>query len=228
MAHRTTGGGARRRRGSPRKVATPATPLAAALERIRSDLTALRVGYALVGGLAVSVRAEPRLTRDVDIAVSTVDDDDAEELIRALLGRGYRLRATIEQAKIGRLATARLNPPGRTSLVVDLLFASSGIEAEIVEQAETIEILPALRVPVARASHLVAMKLLARDDRARPQDLDDIRALLTTMAAAERKRVSAAIDLIAKRGYARGRDLTAAWAAISPEPEPRLAGKGKR
>ena len=65
------------------------------------------------------------------------------------------------------------------------------------------------------------MKLLARDDRERPQDLDDIRALLATMGAHERNRVRAAIDLISKRGFARGRDLDAAWLAVSREPRSR-------
>jgi hypothetical protein len=175
----------------------------------------LHVPYALVGGLAVSARAEPRLTRDVDLAVHAEDDAAAERLIRELLGRGYELSATVEQTTTGRLATARVNPPGRARIVVDLLFASTGIEPEIVEQAETLEILPHLYVPVARASHLVAMKLLARDDRARPQDLDDIRALLVTMAAAERKQVRIAIDLIVERGFARGRDLGALWREVS-------------
>jgi hypothetical protein len=32
-------------------------------------------------------------------------------------------------------------------------------------------------VPVARIGHLMALKVLARDDRRRPQDFDDLRAL---------------------------------------------------
>ncbi len=61
--------------------------------------------------------------------------------------------------------------------VVDVLFASSGIEPEIVRSAEAIEILPGLVVPVARTGHLIALKLLARDDESRPQDLADLRSL---------------------------------------------------
>jgi hypothetical protein len=34
--------------------------------------------FALVGGLAVSARAEPRMTRDADLAVVVNDDHDAE------------------------------------------------------------------------------------------------------------------------------------------------------
>jgi predicted nucleotidyltransferase len=199
-------------------VASPGTPLTAALHKIREDLVELEVAYALVGGLAVSARAEPRLTRDVDLAIKVADDAGAEHVIRQLIGRGYKVKATVEQVTTGRLATARLTPPGNTTLVVDLLFASCGIEPEIVEQAETLEILPKIHVPVAHASHLIAMKLLARDDRDRPQDADDIRALLPSLGARDRKRVQAAIALILKRGYARGRDLAALWRAVSRTP----------
>ncbi len=46
--------------------------------------------WALVGGLAVSARAEPRFTRDVDLAVSVRDDRDAEDAVRTFLSRRYR------------------------------------------------------------------------------------------------------------------------------------------
>jgi hypothetical protein len=215
MARRTTGGRTRRRGRASRNVAPPGPSLTAALHQISADLNHLDVAFALVGGLAVSARAEPRLTRDVDVAVHAADDDAAERVLRKLIGRGYNVNATVEQVATGRLATARLIPPGKARLVVDLLFASCGIEPEIVEQAETLEILPALHLPVARAGHLIAMKLLARDDRERPQDLDDIRALLATLTALERKRVRSAIALISKRGFARGRNLEASWREVS-------------
>ena len=46
--------------------------------------------------------------------------------------------------------------------VVVLLFASSGIEPEIVQMAETLEVFPGRRLKIARPGHLIAVKLLAR------------------------------------------------------------------
>ena len=46
------------------------TSLESALQRIATDLTRSGVDFALIGGLAVSVRTEPRFTRDADFAVS--------------------------------------------------------------------------------------------------------------------------------------------------------------
>jgi hypothetical protein len=44
------------------------TSLEAALRQIHADLTEAHVSFALVGGLAVSARTEPRFTRDAELA----------------------------------------------------------------------------------------------------------------------------------------------------------------
>ena len=91
---------------------------------------------------------------------------------------------------------------------MDLLFASSGIEAELASAAEEIELVPGLSVPVARTGHLIALKALARNDRDRPQDLDDLRALLREAAAADLDEAREAVRLIEERGFARRRKLS--------------------
>ena len=109
-----------------------------------------------------------------------------------------------------RLATARLqsSDPRIRGIFVDLLFASSGIEAELASAAEEIELVPGLSVPVARTGHLIALKALARNDRDRPQDLDDLRALLREAAAADLDEAREAVRLIEERGFARRRKLS--------------------
>ena len=84
--------------------------LESALRRLVGDLIAEKIDFALVGGLAVSVRAEPRLTRDVDVAVSVSDDSAAEEIVRNLAARGYR-PDLVQEHERGRLATVRLTNP---------------------------------------------------------------------------------------------------------------------
>lgn len=163
---------------------------------------------ALVGGLAVSARAEPRLTRDADFAVAVGSDEDAERVVRALIAEGYALLAAVEQEAVGRLATVRLTrATDEHSTVTDLLFASSGIEPEIVDAADDIEILPGVVVPVATIGHLIATKLLARDDRSRPTDADDLRALAGRAVDVDWREAEIAVALITARGFARGRDL---------------------
>ena len=185
------------------------TSLEAALVEITSTLNLLHVSFALVGGLAVSVRTEPRFTRDADLAVALATDREAEALIHALRAHGFLIATVVEQEAVGRLATVRLSLSTEPSApVVDLLFASSGIEAEIVAEAEPLELLPNLRMSVARVGHLIAMKVLSRDDVRRPQDLVDLRGLLRVAGEDELTRARQALALIAARGYHRGRDLT--------------------
>ncbi len=193
------------------------TGLESELRTICAALTARRRGFALVGGLAVSTRAEPRLTRDADLAVSVADDADAEALIRDLAGLGYRVQAGIEHGPSGRLATVRLQRTAARSTVTDLLFATCGFEPELVVRADQLEVLPGFMAPVASIGHLIAMKLLARDDRNRPLDADDLRALRSLADEAAWVEAGVAVGLSIERGFARGRDLRAALQELRAE-----------
>jgi predicted nucleotidyltransferase len=187
---------------------TRVTSLEAALRQIDADLSRAHVSFALVGGLAVSARTEPRFTRDADFAVALATDTEAEALIHQLRTYDYQIEAIVEQEAVGRLATVRLTRSSEVQPpVVDLLFASSGIEREVVADAEPIELLPKLTIGVARTGHLIALKVLSRDDLRRPQDLVDLRALLRVASPAELARARESLVLIADRGYHRGRDL---------------------
>jgi predicted nucleotidyltransferase len=193
------------------------TAVESALRRIVADLESLRQRFALVGGFAVSARTEPRFTRDVDIVVAVSDDESAEQLLHALVGRRYVVVATAEHLATQRLATARLASPVAPAreLIVDLLLASSGVEQEIVAQAEPLELLEGLVVPVAALGDLLALKLLSRDDDARPQDAVDLAALRGAATRDDLALARATAALIGARGYARGRDLTGALEALT-------------
>lgn len=95
-------------------------------------------------------------------------------------------------------------------VVVDLLFASSGVEPEIAAAADRLEILPGLEVPVATVGHLLVTMLLARDDDTRPQDAADLRALRAAAGSDDLNEARTTVALVTERGYARRRDLAAA------------------
>jgi predicted nucleotidyltransferase len=188
------------------------TQLESILRRAIRELEDAGVKCALIGGLAVSVRTEPRFTRDADLAVAVTSDDEAERIIRHVTSSGFVVTGIVEQNAAGRLATARLSQANvSTGAVLDLLFASSGIEPEIVAEADAIEVLPGLTANVARTGHLIALKLLSRDDAERPQDVIDLRALVRVATVDEIARARKAIALITSRNFHRGRDLTAAF-----------------
>ncbi len=181
------------------------------LARAAEALGSLRRRYAVIGGLAVSARSVPRFTKDVDLAVVVSDDSDAEGLVLALRPHGFRVDVALEQEAAERLATVRLasDEAGSEGVLLDLLFASSGIEREIVDAADELQAVPGVTVPVASVAHLVALKVLAFDPIRRPQDLADLVQLLKVATADDLARARSALALVAERGFSRGKDLPA-------------------
>lgn len=171
--------------------------------------------WALVGGLAVSVRSEPRTTLDIDLVIAMSGDQDAEALVRSLRSRGYQDNPTgalLEHKVAGRMAGFRLvaaeagpDSPDQGSPPIDLLFASSGVENEVVAAADKLEVIAGVSLPVARTGHLLALKVLA----GRPRDLEDCRVLLRHCTHADRDLAIQTLDLISRRGFDRGKDLLA-------------------
>ena len=123
-------------------------------------LRELGLPFVLVGGLAVSIRVEPRFTRDIDLVVAIADDAAAETLVADLQARGFSLQLSLEQRAMGRKGAVRMTPPGETAsgIVIDLLFASSGIEPDVCAAADLLEIAAGIVVPVATSGHLLVMK----------------------------------------------------------------------
>ena len=179
------------------------------LADISARLDELEQTWALVGGLAVSAYVEPRFTRDIDVVLAVEHDSEAEQFVHTWRAAGYEIDSVIEQDDTERLATVRSHRPGgEHGVVVDLIFASSGIEPEIVSEARLLELGPDIRVPVARPGHLVALKLLSADEQTRPQDELDLDELADVLDTEEREAARKAVELIERRGFDRGRDLT--------------------
>jgi len=174
--------------------------------------------FALVGGLAVSLRAEARFTRDVDLAIAAADDADVERLVLELRAAGYTPVAVVEHLDRGRLSTVRL--ASRSGIVVDLIAATSGIEAEVVGRATLIPFGAIGALPVARAEELLAMKVLSMSER-RPQDRIDATSLVVQNEGLDLAAVRANLAAITARGFHREQDLRskleALLASVAPE-----------
>lgn len=172
------------------------------LRKAKEVLDAAGIRHALVGGFAVMVRCQPRFTRDADLVVAVADDAEAEAVVRRMTGIGLRIGGVLEQTSQGRLATVRLTPPDAEDAVLDVLFASSGIEREIVAGAEVLEIIPGLALPVASVSALIALKVLAEAPR-RPQDRSDLLWLVEAATPDQMAEARRFLGLIEQRGFHR-------------------------
>ena len=149
--------------------------MAPALWPTLADAVALLKGRgiesALIGGLAVSLRGQPRMTVAVDLVIlATVDE--ALTLVRELGSTPFEpLFPGVEE-----VVTRAFILPLRhrlTGVRVDLAIGMSGFEQDAVARATPVMI-GAASVPVVSIEDLLVMKALA----GRPQDDEDIRGLV--------------------------------------------------
>lgn len=124
----------------------------------------------LFGAQALVLRGFARATADVDVTVLP-GPLPTERLVAAFRRHGFL--PTLEDATF--VATTRVIPVvhRRTGLMVDVVLGGPGLEERFASAAERVRV-GRTSVPVASATHLVVMKVLA----GRPKDLDDAAALL--------------------------------------------------
>lgn len=130
-----------------------------------------RIACALVGGLAVSLRGQPRMTVDVDLVVHA-DVADALGLVSELSQTTFDpLFPGVEEV----VTKAFILPlrHRRTGIRVDLAIGISGFERNAISRATRMAI-GAANVPVVTIEDLLVMKALA----GRPQDEEDIRGIV--------------------------------------------------
>jgi predicted nucleotidyltransferase len=180
------------------------------LREIAEVLNTSEYQWALIGALAVSIYTEPRTTRDIDIAIILEEKDHEEELIQYLFGKGYHSRYVLQHAMPSQRLGNRVLTPADThqqSIPIDLLSSSTGIEKEVVHSSQKIEVFPTVVMPVARVSHLIAMKVLSENSDDRMKDQLDLKNLLKIATTSDIDSAREAVQLIEERGFARRKDL---------------------
>lgn len=165
------------------------------------------VKFAVIGGIAVSFRSVIRTTNDLDLAVVVNDDAEAESIVHSLMDLGYRPNIQLESDVTRRLSTVRMISTGEREIYIDLLFASSGIEREVVLGSDRIEIFQGLSLPVASRPALIALKVLSANPETRRRDIDDLQNLIEASNSDEVETARHLVNLIMERGYNRNKDL---------------------
>jgi hypothetical protein len=150
------------------------------IQRALSDaaafLIANRVPFAVIGGIAATLRGEPRFTADIDFVIG-IDVAGGLRLLAALEGSDFAPLFP-DAADVVRTSFILPMRHRRTRVKVDLAIGLSGFERQVIDRARPEE-LGSLRVPVATAEDLLVMKVLA----ARPRDMEDARAIVLKQGA---------------------------------------------
>ena len=141
------------------------------LEKLAQVLEASSVPYMVIGGQAVLLYGEPRLTRDIDITLG-VGPEHASDMLAVAEASG--LRVLVENVNDFVRQTLILPcQQAATGIRVDFIFSFSPYEQQALQRARIVEMGQA-RVRFASLEDLIIHKIFA----GRPRDLEDVRIIL--------------------------------------------------
>jgi hypothetical protein len=145
--------------------------IVSALHDLIDFLTFECIDYALIGGLAVAVRGEPRSTLDIDV-VTDSDVERALKLVKSLAASPFKpyFDGVENVIRTGLLLPLEHK---QTEIRIDISLGMSGFDKESIANSSP-SMIEGRLVKVVSPEYLVVMKQLA----ARPRDLDDIRGIL--------------------------------------------------
>lgn len=141
------------------------------IARLAAELDARELPYMVIGGQAVMIHGEPRLTRDVDVTVG-VTPESLDTVLAAVGNLGLKV---LVDAPYDFVKETWVLPCEETlsGIRVDIMFSFSQYEQQAI--ARTVQIPIAMQsVNFASAEDLVVQKVVA----GRPRDLEDARTVL--------------------------------------------------
>lgn len=124
------------------------------------------IPFMLIGGQAVLLHGEPRLTADVDVTLG-ISPDRLSTVLEAVHAIGLSILPEDPETFVRDTFVLPTAQPG-TGIRVDLIFSSTAYESQAIERAVRVRV-GGRDVPFATAEDLVLHKLFA----GRPRDLED-------------------------------------------------------
>ena len=143
----------------------------ALLEQIAHGLDSRRIPYMLIGGQAVLLYGEPRLTRDVDVTLG-VGPDRLPDILEWVGETRWRILVDSPE----RFVTQTLVLPclqEESGIRVDLIFCFSPYERQAIQRSRQVTV-GKTAVRYASVEDLVIHKIVA----GRARDLEDVRSVL--------------------------------------------------
>jgi hypothetical protein len=144
------------------------TLIETAILELAGLLEDLRLGYMIIGGVAVALWGEPRATLDVDIVVWV----ESTELDEAIARLQQRIQFRTDKPHEFVRTTGLIPAVASNGVAIDLLFARWPLERQAIEQAAFRQV-AGKQVRVASIEYLLFLKLAS--DRAK--DFEDRRTI---------------------------------------------------
>jgi len=158
-------------------------PLLVTLRALVSWLEAEKIPHVIIGGVAVGLLGDPRVTKDVD-ALALLDPDRWESFVAAGEEFGFvpRREDALAFARKARVLLFHHRPGG---IDVDISFGALPFEEEAVSRAHLLEIAPGFTIRLANPADLIVMKAIAH----RGNDLIDLERVLRRHPEVDLERI---------------------------------------
>lgn len=141
------------------------------LKKIAASLDKQRIPYMVIGGQAVLLYGEPRLTKDIDITLGIGIDRLGD--MKALADR-LGLKYLMEDADAFARETMVLPVADpKSEIRVDFIFSFSPYEMQAIDRARVVS-LGRARVKFSSLEDVIIHKLIA----GRPRDMEDVESIL--------------------------------------------------
>ena len=146
------------------------------LVRLAEAFETAGLPYMVIGGQAVLLYGEPRLTQDIDVTVGALPNR-LPDILSALEGVG--LRALVDTAFVEETLVL-LCEDLASRIRVDIIFSFSGYEQEALRRTQRVDV-AGTGVQFASREDLVIHKVVA----GRPRDIEDVRSVLLKAEAVD-------------------------------------------
>ena len=146
-----------------------------AVVELQRRLEAASIPSMVIGGLAVAVWGEPRLTRDADLKVE-LERESADRLL-SVLGSDYRSLQDDPLESLRTVGFAFFEDSTGTRL--DLLLADTSFDVAAMGRRRDVELAPGLTAKVCTPEDLIILKLIAT----RAHDQEDARSVIRRQRA---------------------------------------------
>lgn len=140
------------------------------LERLALELGARGLPYMIVGGQAVLLYGEPRLTRDIDVTLGA-DIDRLPDVRAAARALGLRLLVDPETFVRDTMVLPCEEPA--SGIRVDFIFSHSPYERQALDRAK-LKRIGSADLRFASLEDVVIQKIVA----GRPRDIEDVKGML--------------------------------------------------
>ena len=141
------------------------------LERIALILEHRGIPYMLIGGQAVLLYGEPRLTPDVDVTLG-IGPDRLNDVLSIVEELGWKVLVNDPRAFVDQTMVLPCGDPG-TDVRIDFIFSTSPYEQQAMARVRLVAI-GETQVRFASVEDLIIHKMIA----GRPRDLEDVRNVL--------------------------------------------------